>query len=301
MRTHVRTAYEQELPISAIIVDGPQRNPNDAHPVASKVKARLLDSEPWAVKEYNFETGEWLLVRGKKPFTPAFIPPNIELSFFEGTQRTKFILHRRREGEMRRAKIAEALTKDGKLVCEVPSCKFDFKERYGPLGEGYAQVHGHCVRKLPRDDSSEWRLPAARRAYLTCSSCRKTCPNCLPSTRTPLPSPGARANVGNSSSTISRRISPTIRKPWRPSQCRRSIIFGIRDRPREIVGVKEVIDEAKWAGCDGSDGRPRSWYIDVGEDWLGNEIAFLKTEMYLSEVEPRLQTLTALSRFSVRA
>ena len=35
-------------------------------------------------------------------------------------------------------------------------------------------------------------------------------------------------------------------------------------------------------------------------DQLGNEIAFLKTEIYLSEVEPRLQTLTALSRFSVR-
>ena len=34
---------------------------------------------------------------------------------------------------------------------------------------------------------------------------------------------------------------------------------------------------------------------------LGNEIALLKTEIYLSEVEPRLQTLTALSRFSVRA
>jgi DNA polymerase-3 subunit epsilon len=42
-------------------------------------------------------------------------------------------------------------------------------------------------------------------------------------------------------------------------------------------------------------------YIDVGEDQLENEIAFLKTEIYLSEVEPRLQTLTALSRFSARA
>jgi hypothetical protein len=28
---------------------------------------------------------------------------------------------------------------------------------------------------------------------------------------------------------------------------------------------------------------PRSWYIDVGEDRLGNEIAFLKTEIYLSD------------------
>jgi DNA polymerase III subunit epsilon len=37
-----------------------------------------------------------------------------------------------------------------------------------------------------------------------------------------------------------------------------------------------------------------------GEDRLEDEIAFLKTEIYLSEVAPWLQTLTALSRFSVR-
>jgi DNA polymerase III subunit epsilon len=65
--------------------------------------------------------------------------------------------------------------------------------------------------------------------------------------------------------------------------------------------LKDVLKRRGYRWCDGSDGRPRSWYIDVGEDRLGNEIAFLKTEIYLSEVEPRLQTLTALSRFSVRA
>ena len=65
--------------------------------------------------------------------------------------------------------------------------------------------------------------------------------------------------------------------------------------------LKDVLKRRGYRWCDGSDGRPRSWYIDVGEDQLGNEIAFLKTEIYLSEVEPRLQTLTALSRFSVRA
>jgi DNA polymerase-3 subunit epsilon len=65
--------------------------------------------------------------------------------------------------------------------------------------------------------------------------------------------------------------------------------------------LKDVLKLRGYRWCDGSDGRPRSWYIDVGEDQLGNEIAFLKTEIYLSEVEPRLQTLTALSRFSVRA
>jgi DNA polymerase III subunit epsilon len=65
--------------------------------------------------------------------------------------------------------------------------------------------------------------------------------------------------------------------------------------------LKDVLKRRGYRWCDGSDGRPRSWYIDVAEDRLDEEIAFLKTEIYLSEVEPRLQTLTALSRFSSRA
>jgi hypothetical protein len=152
MLTHVRTAYEQQLPIRAIVVDGKQRNPNDAVPVASRVKARFLDPVSWAVKEFNVESGEWLLVRGLKPVVPAFSPPDIELSYFEGTQRVKFILHRRREAQLRRDKIAQVLARDGKLVCEVPNCEFDFKERYGSLGEGYAQVHHRIpLNKAPKE------------------------------------------------------------------------------------------------------------------------------------------------------
>jgi len=45
----------------------------------------------------------------------------------------------------------------------------------------------------------------------------------------------------------------------------------------------------------------RSWYIDVDESKLDDEIVFLKTEIYVRDVEPRLQTLTAFDRFSVRA
>lgn len=144
MLTHVRIAFEQQLPIRVIVVEGKQRNPNDAVPVASKVRARLLDPLAWAVKEYNLETGEWLLVRGMRPVAPAFSPSDVELSYFEGVRRERFILHRRRESQLRRDKIAEVLARDGKLVCEVPNCRFDFKERYGILGEGYAQVH-HLV------------------------------------------------------------------------------------------------------------------------------------------------------------
>jgi DNA polymerase-3 subunit epsilon len=39
----------------------------------------------------------------------------------------------------------------------------------------------------------------------------------------------------------------------------------------------------------------------VDENKLDDEIAFLKSEIYLREVEPRLQILTAFDRFSIRA
>jgi DNA polymerase-3 subunit epsilon len=64
--------------------------------------------------------------------------------------------------------------------------------------------------------------------------------------------------------------------------------------------LKDALKRRGYRWSDGSDGRPRSWYIDVGEAQLEDEIAFLRTEIYLSDIEPRLQTLTALTRFSVR-
>jgi DNA polymerase III subunit epsilon len=65
--------------------------------------------------------------------------------------------------------------------------------------------------------------------------------------------------------------------------------------------LKDTLKRRGYRWSDGNDGRPRSWYIDVAEAQLDDEIAFLRTEIYLSDVEPRLQVLTALSRFSVRA
>jgi DNA polymerase III subunit epsilon len=65
--------------------------------------------------------------------------------------------------------------------------------------------------------------------------------------------------------------------------------------------LKDSLKRRGYRWSDGSDGRPRSWYVDVDESKLVDEIAFLKTEIYLRDVEPRLQTLTAFDRFSVRA
>ena len=65
--------------------------------------------------------------------------------------------------------------------------------------------------------------------------------------------------------------------------------------------LKDTLKRRGYRWSDGSDGRPRSWYVDVDESKLTEEIAFLKTEIYLRDVEPHSQTLTAFDRFSVRA
>jgi DNA polymerase-3 subunit epsilon len=64
--------------------------------------------------------------------------------------------------------------------------------------------------------------------------------------------------------------------------------------------LKDSLKRRGYRWSDGTDGRPKSWYVDVGESAVDDEIAFLRTEIYLREVEPRLLTLTAFTRFSER-
>ncbi|MBX9645537.1 MAG: 3'-5' exonuclease [Xanthobacteraceae bacterium] len=65
--------------------------------------------------------------------------------------------------------------------------------------------------------------------------------------------------------------------------------------------LKDSLKRRGYRWSDGSDGRPKSWYVDVCETALQEEITFLRAEIYLSEIEPRLQTLTAFTRFSSKA
>jgi DNA polymerase III subunit epsilon len=65
--------------------------------------------------------------------------------------------------------------------------------------------------------------------------------------------------------------------------------------------LKDTLKRRGYRWSDGTDGRPRSWYVDVDESRLEDEITFLKSEIYLLDEELRTQILTATSRFSVRA
>ena len=64
--------------------------------------------------------------------------------------------------------------------------------------------------------------------------------------------------------------------------------------------LKDELKKRGYRWSDGADGRPRSWYTDVDEADQASEIEFLRKVIYLSEVEPRIQAISAFNRFSAR-
>ncbi|MCS3892103.1 DNA polymerase-3 subunit epsilon [Bradyrhizobium japonicum USDA 38] len=64
--------------------------------------------------------------------------------------------------------------------------------------------------------------------------------------------------------------------------------------------LKDSLKRRGYRWNDGSDGRPKSWFRDVDETALDDEIGFLRTEIYMQNVEPTVQRLTAFTRFSGR-
>ncbi|WP_439400189.1 3'-5' exonuclease (plasmid) [Bradyrhizobium sp. PMVTL-01] len=59
--------------------------------------------------------------------------------------------------------------------------------------------------------------------------------------------------------------------------------------------LKDSLKRRGYRWNDGSDGRPKSWFIDVEESGLDDEITFLRTEIYMQDVEATVQRLTAFS------
>ncbi|MDT4740330.1 hypothetical protein [Bradyrhizobium sp. WYCCWR 12699] len=64
--------------------------------------------------------------------------------------------------------------------------------------------------------------------------------------------------------------------------------------------LKDSLKRRGYRWNDGSDGRAKSWFRDVDETALGDEIALLRSETYMQDVEPTVQRLTAFTRFSSR-
>ncbi|MDF0662979.1 MULTISPECIES: 3'-5' exonuclease [unclassified Rhizobium] len=83
---------------------------------------------------------------------------------------------------------------------------------------------------------------------------------------------------------------------YRASQRSRIRIFA-EHSPFEM---KDHLKARGYRWSDGSDGRLKSWWIEVGEDDLDDELSYLRSEIYRwKEAEPPVVRLTAFDRFKL--
>lgn len=64
--------------------------------------------------------------------------------------------------------------------------------------------------------------------------------------------------------------------------------------------LKDTLKARGYRWNDGTDGRPKSWFVDVNDDSRDAEISFLKKEIYQREVDIEYRAMTALDRYSNR-
>ncbi|MBB4116404.1 DNA polymerase-3 subunit epsilon [Rhizobium sp. BK226] len=62
--------------------------------------------------------------------------------------------------------------------------------------------------------------------------------------------------------------------------------------------MKDHLKARGYRWSDGSDGRPKSWWIEVGEEALDDELHYLRAEIYrYPDADPPIKRLTAFDRF----
>lgn len=62
--------------------------------------------------------------------------------------------------------------------------------------------------------------------------------------------------------------------------------------------LKETLKRRRYRWNDGTDGRPRSWYIDVEEANSDVELNYLRKEIYQRDIDLDCREITAIDRFS---
>lgn len=62
--------------------------------------------------------------------------------------------------------------------------------------------------------------------------------------------------------------------------------------------MKDHLKARGYRWSDGSDGRPKSWWVEVADDMLNDELRYLRAEIYRwPDTDPPIRRLTALERF----
>jgi 5-methylcytosine-specific restriction enzyme A len=163
-REAIKLAYLKALNVNVIVCHGQPRRKGQSE----KVQARGLDSEKWSVVEFDPLTGQCEIVRGLIRGIEAS-DYDFDMFALEGLPRQRMRVHRSRELQLRQKKIELALLQnDGRLVCEVPGCGFDFLDVYGESGRGFAHVHHEIMLSTAPEEG--------RKTYL--SDLKIVCANC---------------------------------------------------------------------------------------------------------------------------
>jgi 5-methylcytosine-specific restriction enzyme A len=110
----VEHSVNKGLPIRVIVGDRK----------GDRVQFRMLDPIAWAAVSYDAATGDCVSERGAVPVELGRIDDEFKMLGFEGAL---FIIHRKREARLRKAKIKEALERNNRhLPCEVPGSVRNF-------------------------------------------------------------------------------------------------------------------------------------------------------------------------------
>jgi hypothetical protein len=109
-----------------------------------------------------------LQAEGNSPSPPAALPDiDLPSAGTEGATRLVSHLRRERNRALVEAKKAATLNANRRLCCEV--CGFDFSATYGPLGEGFCEVH-HLVSLSASSESVTTTLDDLA---VLCSNCHR--------------------------------------------------------------------------------------------------------------------------------
>jgi len=65
--------------------------------------------------------------------------------------------------------------------------------------------------------------------------------------------------------------------------------------------LKDSLKRRRYRWNDGTDGNPKSWYVDLDEEHRESELGYLRRESYQREVDILCREITARDRFSNRA
>ena len=122
------------------------------------------DSISISLEEQGFRKTE-IKKKAKKDFSDIIIE--------EGALEKRSVPLRKRSDKLRKIAIQEYKIKnDGKLPCEV--CGFDFKEKYGEIGENFIEIHHkELVSEMDIAGSKQKISEALKKVAPLCSNCHK--------------------------------------------------------------------------------------------------------------------------------